>query len=111
MSPPVALTMTLSKSPRRSSAQRLAYISSPPHPAPPSGPARPPTHTRHHSPRSCRQVIIAGTSAYSRHIDYARMRMICDKVGACERGLRFNSSVESRFGVRSRVAVRLSRRR
>jgi len=28
------------------------------------------------------KVIIAGTSAYSRHIDYARMRMICDKVGA-----------------------------
>ena len=28
------------------------------------------------------QVIIAGTSAYSRHIDYARMREICDKVGA-----------------------------
>mgnify|MGYP002045447260 CR=1 FL=1 len=24
----------------------------------------------------------AGTSAYSRHIDYARMRQICDKVGA-----------------------------
>jgi len=28
------------------------------------------------------KVIIAGTSAYSRHIDYARMREICDKVGA-----------------------------
>ena len=28
------------------------------------------------------KVIIAGTSAYSRHIDYARMRQICDKVGA-----------------------------
>merc|ERR1719327_1977850 len=28
------------------------------------------------------KVIIAGTSAYARHIDYARMRQICDKVGA-----------------------------
>jgi len=28
------------------------------------------------------KVIVAGTSAYSRHIDYARMRQICDKVGA-----------------------------
>jgi len=28
------------------------------------------------------KVIIAGTSAYARHIDYARMRAICDKVGA-----------------------------
>ena len=28
------------------------------------------------------KVIIAGTSAYSRHIDYKRMREICDKVGA-----------------------------
>jgi len=28
------------------------------------------------------KVIIAGTSAYSRHIDYGRMREICDKVGA-----------------------------
>merc|ERR1719405_91268 len=28
------------------------------------------------------KMIIAGTSAYSRHIDYARMRQICDKVGA-----------------------------
>jgi len=28
------------------------------------------------------KLIIAGTSAYSRHIDYARMRKICDKVGA-----------------------------
>jgi len=28
------------------------------------------------------KVIIAGTSAYSLHIDYARMRQICDKVGA-----------------------------
>ncbi|KAL1522487.1 hypothetical protein AB1Y20_017475 [Prymnesium parvum] len=28
------------------------------------------------------KIIIAGTSAYSRHIDYARMRQICDKVGA-----------------------------
>jgi len=28
------------------------------------------------------KLIIAGTSAYSRHIDYARMREICDKVGA-----------------------------
>ena len=28
------------------------------------------------------KMIIAGTSAYSRHIDYARMRSICDKVGA-----------------------------
>jgi len=28
------------------------------------------------------KLIIAGTSAYSRHIDYARMRQICDKVGA-----------------------------
>jgi len=28
------------------------------------------------------KVIIAGTSAYSRAIDYARMRQICDKVGA-----------------------------
>merc|ERR1711871_880010 len=28
------------------------------------------------------KVIIAGTSAYSRHIDYPRMREICDKVGA-----------------------------
>ena len=27
-------------------------------------------------------MIIAGTSAYARHIDYARMRQICDKVGA-----------------------------
>jgi len=28
------------------------------------------------------KIIIAGTSAYSRHIDYPRMRQICDKVGA-----------------------------
>merc|ERR1719327_2203014 len=28
------------------------------------------------------KVINAGTSAYARHIDYARMRQICDKVGA-----------------------------
>jgi glycine hydroxymethyltransferase len=28
------------------------------------------------------KLIIAGTSAYSRHIDYPRMRAICDKVGA-----------------------------
>jgi len=28
------------------------------------------------------KVIIAGTSAYARHIDYPRMRQICDKVGA-----------------------------
>jgi len=28
------------------------------------------------------KIIIAGASAYSRHIDYARMRTICDKVGA-----------------------------
>jgi len=28
------------------------------------------------------KMIIAGTSAYSRHIDYKRMREICDKVGA-----------------------------
>merc|ERR1711988_1075798 len=28
------------------------------------------------------KIIIAGTSAYARHIDYARMRQICDKVGA-----------------------------
>merc|ERR1711871_1883104 len=28
------------------------------------------------------KVIIAGTSAYARHIDYGRMRQICDKVGA-----------------------------
>jgi len=28
------------------------------------------------------KLIIAGTSAYSRHIDYPRMRQICDKVGA-----------------------------
>ena len=28
------------------------------------------------------KVIIAGTSAYARHIDYKRMREICDKVGA-----------------------------
>jgi len=28
------------------------------------------------------KVIIAGASAYSRHIDYARMRDICDQVGA-----------------------------
>lgn len=26
------------------------------------------------------KIIIAGTSAYSRHIDYERMRAICDKV-------------------------------
>jgi len=28
------------------------------------------------------KIIIAGTSAYSRHIDYKRMRQICDKVDA-----------------------------
>ena len=28
------------------------------------------------------KLIIAGASAYSRHYDYARMRQICDKVGA-----------------------------
>merc|ERR1711871_1809159 len=28
------------------------------------------------------KIIIAGTSAYTRHIDYARMREICDRVGA-----------------------------
>ena len=28
------------------------------------------------------RMIIAGTSAYSRIIDYARMREICDSVGA-----------------------------
>ena len=28
------------------------------------------------------KLIVAGTSAYSRAIDYARMRAICDKVGA-----------------------------
>eukprot|EP00908_Phaeocystis_cordata_P021387 Transcript_3738.p1 GENE.Transcript_3738~~Transcript_3738.p1 ORF type:complete len:520 (-),score=263.12 Transcript_3738:132-1628(-) len=28
------------------------------------------------------KLIIAGTSAYSRHIDYPRMRKICDSVGA-----------------------------
>jgi glycine hydroxymethyltransferase len=28
------------------------------------------------------KLIIAGTSAYARHIDYPRMRAICDKVGA-----------------------------
>ncbi|KAF5835536.1 SHMT-domain-containing protein [Dunaliella salina] len=28
------------------------------------------------------KIIIAGTSAYTRHIDYKRMREICDKVGA-----------------------------
>ena len=28
------------------------------------------------------KMIIAGTSAYARHIDYGRMRQICDKVGA-----------------------------
>ena len=28
------------------------------------------------------RIIIAGTSAYSRVLDYARMREICDKVGA-----------------------------
>merc|ERR1719217_689168 len=28
------------------------------------------------------KLIIAGTSAYARHIDYPRMRQICDKVGA-----------------------------
>mmetsp|Transcript_16693 Transcript_16693/g.43673 ORF Transcript_16693/g.43673 Transcript_16693/m.43673 type:complete len:287 (-) Transcript_16693:1-861(-) len=28
------------------------------------------------------KIIIAGTSAYARHIDYKRMREICDKVGA-----------------------------
>jgi len=28
------------------------------------------------------KIIVAGTSAYSRLIDYARMRQICDKVGA-----------------------------
>ena len=27
-------------------------------------------------------MIIAGTSAYARHIDYPRMRQICDSVGA-----------------------------
>ena len=28
------------------------------------------------------KIIVAGTSAYSRHIDYPRMRAIADKVGA-----------------------------
>jgi glycine hydroxymethyltransferase len=28
------------------------------------------------------KVIVAGTSAYARHIEYAKVRAICDKVGA-----------------------------
>lgn len=29
------------------------------------------------------KILIAGTSAYSRHIDYERMRKIADSVGGC----------------------------
>eukprot|EP00967_Tisochrysis_lutea_P131350 scaffold228205_cov29-Tisochrysis_lutea.AAC.5 len=31
------------------------------------------------------KMIIAGTSAYSRHIDYPRMRQICDKASVIPR--------------------------
>jgi len=34
------------------------------------------------------KIIIAGTSAYSRAIDYPRMRQICDKVGAARNSAR-----------------------
>ena len=39
------------------------------------------------------KIIIAGTSAYSRAIDYPRMRQICDKVGAARNSARNSCAI------------------
>ena len=51
------------------------------------------------------RIIIAGTSAYSRVLDYARMREICDDVGAYLMADMAHISGLVAVGVRERVCV------